>query len=149
MGKKNSVIANFIYTEQKLAQRYALLCLYFRTNRVRTDVSDTRYGYGTTPQWKVIEPWNFAEDECRWYGVACNIFGLVIRIELPNHFLTGYVPDEMKHVAKGPIYSIDFSGNGGLGQGGFPSVFLEFNGLELLELSGCNFDGEVPADMCE
>lgn len=147
--KKHSVIESFIYTEQKLAQRYALLCLYYQTNRVRTDVSDTRYGYGTTPMWKQNEPWKFPYDECTWYGIACNIFGLVIRIELPNHLLTGYIPMEIKHLAKGPIYSIDFSGNGGLGQGGFPSVFSEFNGLELLDLSECNFDGSVPLGMCD
>jgi hypothetical protein len=147
--KKHSVITSFIYTEDKLAQRYALLCLYFQTNRVRTDVTDEHYGYGTTPQWKNAEPWNFPDDECSWYGIACNIFGMVIRIELPNHLLTGYIPTEIKHLADGPIYSIDFSGNGGLGQGGFPSVFLEFSGLELLDLSGCNFDGSVPLAMCD
>jgi len=147
--KKHSVITSFIYTEQKLAQRYALLCLYYQTNRVRTDVSDARFGYGTTPMWKDSEPWNFPDDECVWYGISCNIFGLVIRIELPNHLLTGYIPMEIKHLAKGPIFSMDFSGNGGLGEGGFPSVFLEFEGLELLDLSGCNFDGSVPLEMCD
>jgi len=149
--KKHAVITNFYYTDQKIAQRYALLCLYFRTYSVRTDVTDTAYGYGTTPPWKVLSPWKYAwaEDECSWYGIACNMLGLVVRIELPGHLLTGYIPMELKHLAKGPVTAIDFSGNRGLGQGGFPAVFTEFDTLDYLGLSGCNFDGEVPESMCK
>jgi len=42
--QKNGVNAG--YTDQKIAQRYALLCLYYSTHRVRTDVSDEAFGYG-------------------------------------------------------------------------------------------------------
>jgi len=119
------------YSRQKLAQRYALLCLYYSTYRVRTDVTDTQYGYGTTPGWYVLSPWKSAwgDDECTWYGVACDTQGLVSRIELVDHLLTGYIPTELKLLNSGPIKVIDFTDNGGLGQGGFPSVFSEFDSL--------------------
>lgn len=149
--KQHAVVTNFYYTDQKLAQRYALLCLYFRTYSVRTDVTDQQYGYGTTPPWKVLSPWKFAwaDDECSWYGIACNMLGLVTRIELPGHLLTGYVPPELQHLANGPVTVIDLSDNPGLGQGGFPAVFTEFDTLDSLGLSGCNFSGEVPDALCK
>ena len=119
------------YSDQKLAQRYALLCLYYSTNRVRTDVTDEQFGYGTTPGWHVMSPWKFVweNDECVWYGIACNTEGLVVRIELTDHLLTGYIPMELKLLKNGPVSIIDFSGNRGLGQGGFPRVFSELDSL--------------------
>ena len=118
-------------SDQRLAQRYALLCLYYATNRVRTSVTDTQYGYGTTPGWHVLSPWKFMweEDECVWYGIACDKDGLVLRIELANHLLTGHIPDELALLNGGPINEFDFSGNPGLGAGGFPAVFTKFDSL--------------------
>lgn len=135
-----------ISDRQKLAQRYALLCLYFSTNSVRTSVSDEAFGYGTTPKWHnkdVPSPWkfNWKADECDWAGVVCennssnsnnnnNIDNkLITRIELVNHLLTGYLPMELKLLNAGPIEVLDFSNNRGLGEGGFPSVFSEFDSL--------------------
>jgi len=119
------------YSNQKLAQRYALLCLYYRTYSVRTDVTDDQFGHGTVPNWKVVSPWKFSwdKDECTWYGIACDTYGLVTHIELANHLLTGYIPMELKLLNGGPIGIIDFSDNRGLGQGGFPTVFSEFDSL--------------------
>mmetsp|Transcript_16759 Transcript_16759/g.38921 ORF Transcript_16759/g.38921 Transcript_16759/m.38921 type:complete len:378 (-) Transcript_16759:160-1293(-) len=138
------------YSDQKLAQRYALLCLYFSTYSVRTSVTDTRYGYGTTPKWHVLSPWKFMwkEDECAWYGIACDTDGLVLRIELANHLLTGHIPDELALLDGGPINELDFSGNPGLGDGGFPVVFTKFDSLAAIGLDGCSFEGNVPEEMC-
>jgi len=136
--------------KQKLAQRYALLCLFFSTNRVRTDVTDQEFGYGTTPAWQVIDPWHLDWDSnvCTWYGIACDQNGLVIRIELVEHFLTGYVPNELVLLDDGPISVIDFGNNRGLGQGGFPTVFTKFNNLDYLSVAGCSFSGDVPDGIC-
>lgn len=119
---------------QKLAQRYALLCLYYSTNSVRTSVTDAQFGYGTTPKWhnnNIPAPWKFQweDDECEWSGVVCDERKLVKRIELVNHLLTGFLPMELKLLSEGPIEVLDFSDNRGLGEGGFPDVFLEFNSL--------------------
>jgi len=159
-----------ISDRQKLAQRYALLCLYFSTNSVRTSVSDEAFGYGTTPKWHnkdVPSPWkfNWKADECDWAGVVCennssnsnnnnnnnnNIDNkLITRIELVNHLLTGYLPMELKLLNAGPIEVLDFSNNRGLGEGGFPSVFSEFDSLESIGLQGTGFVGLVPKDLCD
>ena len=119
---------------QKLAQRYALLCLYYSTNKVRTSVTDAQFGYGTTPRWhnnNIPSPWKFQweDDECKWSGVVCDERKLVKRIELVNHLLTGFLPMELKLLSEGPIKVLDFSDNRGLGEGGFPDVFPEFNSL--------------------
>jgi len=139
---------------QKLAQRYALLCLYFSTNRIRTAVTDAEFGYGTTPQWhntNAPAPWKFqwGEDECDWSGIVCNGKKLVKRIELVNHLLTGFLPLELVLLDKGPIEVLDFSDNRGLGQGGFPKVFMEFKSLESIDLRGTSFIGKVPEELCE
>merc|ERR1711933_390173 len=138
------------HRREKLAQRYALLCLYFSTNRVRTDVTDAQSGYGTTPGWKSIEPWSrvFGDDECSWYGIACDRRGLVTRIELENHLLTGVIPLELK-LLDVPLTVVDFSDNRGLGQGGFPQVFLEIDSLQSLGLSGCSFEGVITEMWCK
>lgn len=119
---------------QKLAQRYALLCLYYSTNGVRTSVTDAQFGYGTTPKWhnkNVPAPWKFqwGDDECDWSGVVCDGRKLVTRIELVNHLLTGFLPMELQLLNGGPIEVLDFSNNRGLGEGGFPKVFSEFDSL--------------------
>eukprot|EP00534_Pseudo-nitzschia_fraudulenta_P001994 CAMPEP_0201120044 /NCGR_PEP_ID=MMETSP0850-20130426/4141_1 /ASSEMBLY_ACC=CAM_ASM_000622 /TAXON_ID=183588 /ORGANISM="Pseudo-nitzschia fraudulenta, Strain WWA7" /LENGTH=413 /DNA_ID=CAMNT_0047386023 /DNA_START=277 /DNA_END=1518 /DNA_ORIENTATION=- len=151
------------FQKQKLAQRYALLCLYYSTNGVRTDVTDEQFGYGTTPRWHnkdVPSPWKFQweDDECDWSGVVCDrndvrgestFRGLVERIELVNHLLTGYLPEELKLLNGGPIRVLDFSDNRGLGQGGFPSVFSGFDDLESIGLRGTSFVGAVPKELCE
>mmetsp|Transcript_21337 Transcript_21337/g.48465 ORF Transcript_21337/g.48465 Transcript_21337/m.48465 type:complete len:304 (-) Transcript_21337:154-1065(-) len=138
------------YSAQKLAQRYALLCLYYSTYSVRTDVTDDQFGYGTVPNWKSISPWKFSweKDECTWYGIACDTHGLVTRVELTNHLLTGYIPMELKLLNDGPIGVIDLTDNRGLGQGRFPAVFSEFDSLEVLGLQGCSFTGKVPEEVC-
>ena len=78
-----------------------------------------------------MSPWKLVweNDECVWYGIACNTEGLVVRIELTDHLLTGYIPMELKLLKNGPVSIIDFSGNRGLGQGGFPRVFSELDCL--------------------
>jgi len=139
---------------QKLAQRYALLCMYYSTNGVRTDVTDAQFGYGTTPRWhnkNVPAPWKFQwlDDECDWSGVSCDAFGLVKRIELVNHLLTGFLPMELELLNGGPIEVLDFSDNRGLGEGGFPNVFAEFNSLESVGLQGTSFVGRVPDELCQ
>ena len=125
---------NTIIGRQKLAQRYALLCLYYSTNMVRTAITDAQFGYGTTPQWNntnVPAPWKFkwGNDECDWSGVVCDGSRLVKRIELVNHLLTGFIPMELQLLDGGPIEVLDFTDNRGLGQGGFPKVFSEFDSL--------------------
>lgn len=140
---------------QKLAQRYALLCLYYSTNNVRTHVTDEQFGVGMTPSWHnkdAPSPWkfNWEDDECDWSGVVCdNDSKLVTRIELVDHLLTGYLPTELKLLNAGPIQVLDFSNNRGLGEGGFPLVFSEFDSLESIGLQGTSFVGMVPEDLCE
>jgi len=139
---------------QKLAQRYALLCLYYSTNQVRTSVTDAQFGYGTTPRWhnnNNPSPWKFQweDDECEWSGVVCDERKLVKRIELVNHLLTGFLPMELKLLSEGPIEVLDFSDNRGLGEGGFPDVFSEFNSLDSIGLRGTSFIGTVPKEICE
>ena len=119
---------------KKLAQRYALLCLIFSTNGVQTDITDAEFGYGTTPLWNNTDgqsTWKFQweEDDCDWPGVVCAENKLVKRLELGSHLLTGYLPMELILLNEGPIQVLNFSNNRGLGQGGFPAVFSEFDSL--------------------
>lgn len=135
-------------TEQKLAQRYALLCLYYATNRVPTTVTDRVFGKGTVPQWTDFRHWKYhGAHECDWHGIACDQHGFVASIDLRQNGLTGRIPEELTLLRR-RLAQLDLSQNKGLGQGGIPWFLSEFGELRSLSLQGTSFQGSVPASVC-
>jgi len=124
--------------EELIITTYALLCLFFATNSVRTPTTDRFYGYGTWPKWQGA--WtNDGSDVCLWEGVVCDDNNKVTRITVAQRGLTGYLPLELA-LLRDSLTALDVSYNPGLGEGGFPSeVFFPLTQLRTLAVDHCSF----------
>lgn len=135
-------------SEQKLAQRYALLCFYHATNRVQTGVTDEVFGLGTVPKWRSFRHWKYHDvHECEWHGITCNEYDFVTGIDLTQNGLTGRIPPEITLLRR-RLRTLRLDSNRGLGEGGVPWFLSEFGELTTLSLRGCSYAGEVPASLC-
>ena len=120
LGKNDSL--NF----EKLAQRYALLCLFFSTSGNQTsDATDSAQESSWKTPWG--SPWD--SDECDWPGVICSENKLVQRLDLGGNLLVGELPMELIILNQVNITAMDFSNNPRLGKGGFPAMLSEFDSL--------------------
>lgn len=121
------------FTDEKLAQYYALYCIFFATNAVANEITnnDLRFKNIVMPEWTETTNWkNETIDPCGnsiigladnttlesilitlsvqktdgWKGVTCDDQGRVIYLELYNNFLTGVWPEEVALLASdGPF----------------------------------------------
>ena len=100
----------------RIRTRYALACLFYATNAVRSPYTDYEIGVNieVTP-WLDATNW-WTDDECTWFGITCNNEGLVVKIDLHENFLTGNFPaeivllkDSLKHLdlENNLVYSVD------------------------------------------
>lgn len=87
----------------------------------------------------VVSSWklNWSANECSYYGIASNEDGLVTRIKLLNHLLTGYIPAKLELLNSGLIDVINFSGNKGLNEGRLPKVSSNFYSHAALSVVDC------------
>lgn len=123
------------FTDAKLAQYYALYCIYFATNAVPNEITDNdiRFKYIKMPEWTESTNWKneTTVDPCGnsvidladnttldsilvslsfvrtegWKGVTCNDQGRVISLELYENFLTGVWPEEVVLLASDGRFS--------------------------------------------
>jgi len=121
------------FSDEKLAQYYALYCIYHATNGVANEITETdpRFDNITMPEWTFATNWRDATDvdPCGttviapttdsaesvattlsmehtggWHGVTCNSEGRVISIELYDNWLSGHFPGEIALLASdGPF----------------------------------------------
>jgi len=128
------------FTDAKIAQYYSLYCIFFATNAVANEItdSDSRFENITLPEWTEQKNWkNFTVDPCGstvispdevtsnasiattlsattiagWDGVSCDAEGRVVFLELFENFLTGIWPEEVVLLASDGPFS---TGAGGL-----------------------------------
>lgn len=128
------------FTDAKIAQYYALYCIFFATNAVANEITETdpRFANITLPEWTEQKNWkNFTVDPCGstvispeqvasgasiattlsattvagWDGVSCDAEGRVVFLELFDNFLTGVWPEEVVLLASDGPFS---TGAGGL-----------------------------------
>jgi len=131
------------FTDAKIAQYYALYCIYYATNAVANSITDedVRFQNITMPEWLVAENWRdetnvdpcggttitptngttetsiaatlFATSGGGWYGVTCDAEGRVVALELYRNILTGTLPEEIVLLASDGPFS---TGAGNLGK---------------------------------
>lgn len=136
------------FSDAKLAQYYALYCIYHATNGVANEITDADENFEniTMPEWTfatnwmdatdvdpcgtvVIEPTNDStgsiattlsvENTGGWYGVTCDADGRVVAIELYENWLTGNFPEEIVLLASDGPFST--------GAGSLESLDLYYN----------------------
>jgi hypothetical protein len=123
------------FADSKIAQYYALYCIYYATNAVTNDItdSDIRFENITMPQWVVATNWKDETnvDPCGvttitsvngatgtsiattlsattgggWHGVVCDAEGRVVALELYFNLLTGTWPEEIVLLASDGPFS--------------------------------------------
>jgi len=131
-------------SKKLVVQLYALWCFYLATEHVQTSITDEQFGFGTVPHW--TDGWtNDGPDMCLWYGVRCNSKGLVTELILSDNALSGALPIELKLLSS--LGKMNLSDNLGLGVGGMPAWLGDFPSLQLIDLTGCNYSGEIPTDI--
>lgn len=121
------------FSDAKIVQYYALYCIYFATNAVANEIteSDIRFENITLPGWTEQKNWkNFTVDPCGstiitptevangasiattlsatttegWDGVSCDAEGRVVFLKLFENFMTGTFPEEVVLLASdGPF----------------------------------------------
>jgi len=144
------------FTDAKIAQYYALYCVFYATNGVSNTITDNdvRFQNITMPEWLRTTNWKhetnispcgvatFAlqndttETSIRttlaltndngWFGVTCNTEGQVVALELYDNFLTGTWPQEIVLLASDGVFS---TGAGSL-------AMLDLYGNEFLSNGG-------------
>lgn len=114
-----------VQTPERLVQRYALACLYYSTNAVKTEWTDELFGVDVIRGWIDETGWLNYDDECSWYKVTCNGNGKVTKIQLSQNRLTGSLPPELVllndsleeiDLYDNPIYNSGDAGNHWLGE---------------------------------
>ena len=129
------------FSDPKLAQYYALYCIYHATNGVANDITDAdvRFENIVMPEWLIATNWmdETTVDPCGtttitptngttvtsvattlsatisagWFGVTCDVEGRVVALDLFENFLTGIWPEEILLLASDGAFS---SGAGNL-----------------------------------
>jgi hypothetical protein len=102
---------NTQFSVQKLIQRYVLGCIYYATHQISTLATADFYGQGQPVlEWADSSGWITNDDECNWYGIACDGDGIITDIELDENNLSGTWPDEII-LLKDSLISLDISNN--------------------------------------
>ena len=92
--------------EPRIAQRYALACIYFATNAISTPFTDvvllgrneSSQARNSTVLYEWLRPWatgSLADHECEWPGVVCNHEDVVTELHLAQNWMTGTFPIEV------------------------------------------------------
>lgn len=123
------------FTDAKIAQYYALYCIFYATNGISNFITDNdaRFQNITTPEWLRTTNWRNETniDPCGattftltngtaeasiqtviasmsddgWFGVRCNAEGQIVALELFDNFLTGIWPQEIVLLASDGPFS--------------------------------------------
>ena len=83
--------------DEQAIQLYALACIIYNTDSVRSDWTDFHFGEGAEiPGWYTKRGWLGEPSEVctNWHGLTCDDDGRVTKIELDSNGLTGYFPPE-------------------------------------------------------
>ena len=107
----------------RLAQRYALSCLYFASNGVATEYTNTVvFTFTTDFSMPWLQKWTAdatSGNECDWPGVVCSndvtdsagqVYGQVLELNLAKNLLMGSLPIELT-ILKDTLQVMDVEGN--------------------------------------
>lgn len=127
------------YSNRKVIQRYALLCIYFATNGINTFFTEASFPGSPAPEWDNTTGWLSEDDECTWYGIECSSLGIVETIDLASNGLTGNFPLEVRLLAPG-LEFLDLSGNVVTSSGEDLAWISSMTQLKHLDIHYCNFN---------
>eukprot|EP00548_Thalassiothrix_antarctica_P000611 CAMPEP_0194139834 /NCGR_PEP_ID=MMETSP0152-20130528/9434_1 /TAXON_ID=1049557 /ORGANISM="Thalassiothrix antarctica, Strain L6-D1" /LENGTH=849 /DNA_ID=CAMNT_0038837811 /DNA_START=107 /DNA_END=2657 /DNA_ORIENTATION=+ len=158
-----------VMDDEEILQTYALLCIYFATNSVETEITNDIFGIGPPPSWKISHLWTSSEfPPCSgWYGIFCNDDRRVTGIKLYKNGLTGSFPKEVTLISS--LKSLDIAKNniwnkgdeenrwlGDLGDieclyigktyfeyKGIPTEINQLSSLKIFDASYANFSGPL------
>lgn len=156
LESQSDLLQTYPSSVPRIAQRYALACVYFATYGIATVYTTAAFASATSssnttmappslPGWDVRTGWMSNTDVCDWFGISCNPAGLVTRIDLPSNGLTGNLPKEMQLLSDVLEY-IDISGNIVASTSDELSWLASMTNLKHLDIGYCNFeyDGGIP-----
>jgi len=155
--------------DEEILQTYALLCIYFATNAMETDITNNIFGVGPPPSWKDSHLWtsNNIPPCSGWYGIVCGDNRRVTGIKLYKNGLTGSFPKEVTlinslkflDIAKNDIWNRGDEGNMWLGDlgdieylyigktyfeyKGIPTEINQLSSLKMFDASYANFSGPL------
>lgn len=113
--------------QDQRVQRFAISTLYYATYGMPHAFLDE----GPAPGWKSANFWITDADECTWEGITCEN-GVITEINLSDHLLTGYVPQELGLLED--LVSLDLSTNLIEGSGLTNNVWMFATSLQELIL---------------
>ncbi|KAL7557919.1 hypothetical protein ACA910_022529 [Epithemia clementina (nom. ined.)] len=136
----------------RIAQRYALACIYYATNAISTPYSDSFLGQtGLAFPW--LRKWaggTAIKNECQWPGVVCTntltdsngkLFGPVLEINLASNMLMGTLPIEVT-ILRNTLQVLDLENNLIYNNGAANVWWLgELTKLQVLNLGKNAFSG--------
>lgn len=105
------------YTDEERLQLWALACFYDATMGVSWDYDTNWMTISENVNW------------CDWYGLTCNDFGMVTKLELPKNNVQRNIPAEMK-----VLPSLQYLGLAENSIGRLESGLFEIETLEVIDL---------------
>lgn len=93
-------------SDEELAQRYAVACLFFATDSVWTPF----LGDAPVAGWTNATGWLSTSSVCEWNGIVCSESNLVDTMDLEDNHVTGAVPAEISLLSNSLVY-LDISLN--------------------------------------
>lgn len=122
--------------ELHMVQQYALACVFYATNGIRTKTSAAVFG-GSIPFWIEDTNWLSPSPVCTWFGITCRQ-GLVKEIDLTDNRLTGTFPPEAGLLTS--LQTLILTGNYFLNEGDSGHDWLEqLSELKVLLLGSNSF----------
>jgi len=103
--------------DDEILQMYALLCIYFATNSVETEITKKVFGPGAPPPWKNSRLWasTYIPPCGGWFGVICDSNKHVTEIKLKSNGLSGSFPSDVTLIKS--LVALDIRENALLNQG--------------------------------
>jgi hypothetical protein len=112
--------------ESRLRQRYSLAVLFSLWNGL---------------DWSITSGWLSSENECTWFGIACNTNGTMVTISLSNNSLVGELAPATALLTS--LVSLMLDGNDFRGSV-IPSEINKMSKLQHLELTSTGINGTIP-----
>lgn len=134
-------------SDERIIQRYALVCIYQATNNVSTVFTDEELDGGIVP-WLRRRGWLSETDECTWISINCNNSSQVTVLDFYFNLVTGEFPPEVV-LLKETLKVLDLGENFVFANQSFNSYLGQLTQLTDLRYDNTNFinDAGIPTEI--